>query len=120
MFHLFRLLNPTGKERKLNLMKADLVALVVEKELANEETALSMSKPDLLQLLGGSVSQPALVPVKLASGVKLFPQAFTVHNDKLLLYDGPTTSVWELDIDKVNGKVVTEAKLLLNLPSVKK
>ena len=120
MFHLFRLLNPTGKERKLNLMKADLVALVMEKELANEETALSMSKPDLLQLLGGSVSQPALVPVKLASGVKLFPQAFTVHNDKLLLYDGPTTSVWELDIDKVNGKVVAEAKLLLNLPSVKK
>ena len=98
----------------------DAVALVVERRLADSETAKTMSRKDLLDLLGEQQStQQALNPLKITGGTRLHPQALcSQDDDSILVFDGPTNAVWLLKILTQRGNYTGSAKLLFSIPNL--
>ena len=115
---VLRLLDPSGKAKKQSLTKVDAVALVVERRLADSETAKTMSRKDLLDLLGEQQStQQALNTLKITGRTRLHPQAFCSHDDDSiqLVFDGPANAVWLLKIlPHQQGHYTGSAKLLIS------
>ena len=115
---IYRVLNPSGQTKKVTLSKQDLAAVVVDRNLADCDTANNLNRKDLLALLGETPNRPALSTLSIVSGNKFQAQAMHVSEEQVFIYDGASKSLWTMTLSSKRGKIVGEAKIVINTPEL--
>lgn len=106
-----------SKGKRSMLTKADITRIVRERGLADDITTSSMTKTQLIELLGGTPDRPAQLKMKL-KGASLTPHSIcsSASGDLLFLFDKPTCALWSVQVTNTPTSSTGAASLVVNLP----
>lgn len=108
--------DPSGK-RVGTLKKKELLAVIFERKLAEKDSGVeSLTKPQLMEMIGEETCQGKGVHSIKLIGLKLYPQAMCSFQGSLYLFDGASGGVWKVTLTFQAGRVTGIPTLLFNLP----